>query len=288
MDVVATKAKSDSPSYYEKGKYDLAVLHIDQQCVDEGIGKSRLFKELKEAIGNDIPIIVIQHGTPFWPECFSNEYIKMHMKVLLQGCHVVCNSHRAKEMWGDMGLSTRTIIHGLDVDEWYDHPKEPRVITTMSGGGLPRYYNRALLSSVKDELKERGIRHTHVSVDWISGSFEDYKNFIGRSLLYFNPTLESPMPRSRTEAMLSGACVLTLANHGAEDFIEHGVNGFHVPNNPKAIVDLIEQLLKKGLYNECVEMGQRGKETARKLFSKERFQEDWKNLINEVLGEERL
>ena len=92
------------------------------------------------------------------------------------------------------------------------------------------------------------------------------------------------MPRSRTEAMLSGACCISLANHGAEDFIEHGKNGFLVPNNPDAVVDLITELVQEGYYKKCIEIGQRGKETARKIFTAERFQSDWEKLIREVLG----
>lgn len=265
---------------YEPGKYDLALLHIDQQCIKPGLGKSRLYRDMNEAI-KDIPKIVINHGTPFWPEEFTDEYIKMQMRQLLVGNHVVVNSDRAAEMWGPLGKSTTTIIHGLDPDEWFDRPKEPRVITTLSGGGLDRYYNRELLLAVKDKLKQKGIQHCWVSHDWIAADFDDYRDFISRSLLYFNPTLESPMPRSRTEAMFSGACVLTLPNHGAEKFIEHGKNGIHVPNNPEVIANLIEELLNN--YNWCVKVGQAGKETAKKLFHKDRFQAEWLQLIDQVL-----
>ena len=54
-------------SGYEKGKYNLAVLDIDQQCVDPRIGKGQLYRMLDKAI-DDIPKIVINHGTPCWPE----------------------------------------------------------------------------------------------------------------------------------------------------------------------------------------------------------------------------
>ena len=267
--------------YYEPGKYDLALLHIDQQCVDETLGKSRLYRELNEQI-KDIPKIVINHGTPFWPECYTNEYIIMRMKQLLGTNHIVVNSHRAAEMWGPLGQSMTTIIHGLDPDEWFDLPKEPRVITTLSPAGLDRYYNRRLLTEVKDHLKQRGIPHAWVTVDWKANDFTDYRNFIGRSLVYFNPTLESPMPRSSTEAMFSGACVLTLPNHDAENFIQSGVNGIHVPNNPVVIADLIEELMKN--YKKCVEIGQAGKKTATEIFHKDRFQKDWLDLIHKVLN----
>lgn len=286
-----TWARPDSPNripvpHYEPGKYDVAVLHIDQQCVDPSFGKSRLFRELNECI-RDVPKIIINHGTPFWPEQMESDEIiaKMHM-LIPPDAHVVYNSERAQEMWeskGPMGATSRTIIHGLDIDEWRDLPKEPRVITTLSKAGLNKYYNRTLLLEVQSRLKERGIPHVWIGGDWESKGFEDYKEFIGRSLVYFNPTLESPMPRSRTEAMLSGACVVTLPNHGAEKFIEHGVNGIHVPNNPDVCADLLENLVRLN-YRRAEQIGHAGKMTAREIFTAERFQNEWRALLNEVIG----
>jgi len=270
--------------HYEKGKYDLAVLHVDQQCVDESIGKSRLYRELNEVI-TDIPKIVINHATPFWPEVYTEDFLRTKMKMLIGDNHMVCNSHEALKMWGEMGASAQTIIHGLNTDEWYDKPKEPRVFTTLSPAGLDRYYNRKLLLSVKQKLKEKGIAHVWVSVDWVADDFEDYRNFISTGLLYFNPTLQSPMPRARSEAMLSGACCITTGNHGAEEYIEHGKNGFLVPNNPVTVTNLISELIQNNFYNKCIEIGQRGKETAKKLFALERYQKDWEDLIIKVLGD---
>jgi len=271
-------------AYYEPGKYDVAVLHVDQQCVDPSFGKSRLYQELNEAI-IDIPKIVINHGTPFWPELYESDDIITKMKFLIGDNHVVYNSHRAKEMWeknGPLGKSARTIIHGLDPEEWFDLPKEPRVVTTLSPAGLHKYYNRTLLNEVQSKLRERGIAHVHIGVDWISEGFDDYRDFIGRTLVYFNPTLESPMPRSRTEAMLSGCCVVTLPNHGAEDFIVQGVNGFHVPNNPLVIADLIEELITKN-YQAAKAIGHAGRKTAQELFTAGRFQGEWRALLDEVV-----
>lgn len=272
-------------SHYEPGVYDLALLHVDQQCVDPTLGKTRLYKELNETI-KDIPKIVINHGTPYWPEVYEDDQIKSKMRMMLDGNHIVVNSHKAKEMWGDMGKSIRAIIHGIDDEGWKDLDKEPRVITMLSPAGLDKYYNRRLLLSVKDKLKDRGIPHCWITVDWEAENFEDYQNFIGRSLLYFNPTLESPMPRSRSEAMLSGACVISLANHGAEKFIDNGKNGFIVPNNPIIIADLIEELLKNW-YDKCKKIGQEGKKTAQGLFSKDRYRDEWLSLIDEVMKEKK-
>ena len=61
--------------YYDKSKgYDLALLHVDQQCTMPTLGKSILFKELNETI-DDIPKIVINHGTPMIPEYGYDEEV---------------------------------------------------------------------------------------------------------------------------------------------------------------------------------------------------------------------
>ena len=31
-------------THYEKGKYDFAILHVDQQCISNSIGKGLLYK----------------------------------------------------------------------------------------------------------------------------------------------------------------------------------------------------------------------------------------------------
>ena len=52
-------------THYEPGKYDLAILHLDQQAADPMIGKGQLYRQLNRHI-QDIPKIVINHGTPMW------------------------------------------------------------------------------------------------------------------------------------------------------------------------------------------------------------------------------
>ena len=46
---------------------------------------------------------------------------------------------------------------------------------------------------------------------------------------YFNPTLHSPMPRSRGEAMLCGLATVNADSHDVNQFIQNGVNGFYAP-----------------------------------------------------------
>ncbi len=267
---------------YEPGKYDAVILHLDQQCIEEGIlavGKGSLYRHLNDLI-KDIPKIVIMHGTPYYPEEFeSPSMIVDKIKKLVGDNYMVVNSHRAREQWG----WGKTIIHGMDPKEWWDLPKEPRVVTMISPGGLPAYYDRTFLDYVREGLAERDIMHCHITVDFQAKNWEEYREFLGRSLVYFNPTKESPMPRARTEAMLSGCCVITTPSQDADTFIKEGVNGFLVPRNPEYTVNLIEQRLND--YTGSLEIGQAGRKTALELFSWDRYANEWKQYLEFVIND---
>lgn len=272
---------------YEKGKYDVAVLHLDQQCVDQELwerGKGTLYRDLNEII-TDIPKIVIMHGTPYYPEKFSKDFIVERVREIVGDNFMVTNSRQCAK---DFGFG-HPIIHGIDPSEWLDLPKEPRVVTMVSPGGLDKYYDREFLEAIREELLERGINHCHITVDWVAESWEDYKNFLGRSLIFLAPFKDSPMPRARTEAMLSGCCILTTPWQDAGDFIKHGQNGYiigdqntGVPRNPSAVADLVEKLIED--YETAIALGQEAKKTAKELFSVERYQNDWKAVLEKVTG----
>ena len=275
--------------HYEPGMYDLAILHLDQQCFEKkdiwDIGKGVLYRDLNDLI-TDIPKIVINHGTPYWPEEWPSaredgisDALIDRMKQAVGKNTMVVNSRTAAKQWG-FGTP---IIHGLDPKDWWDLPKERRVVTMISPGGLDMYYDRQFFGAVKDKLLEDdGITLCHITVDWCARDWDDYRQFIGRSLVYFNPTRESPMPRSRTEAMLSGCCVVTTPSQDASDFIKHGENGFITPRNPDAAVKLIKWCFNH--YDEAIAIGQKGKQTAIELASMERYQKDWVELLSKTLG----
>lgn len=195
---------------------------------------------------------------------------------------MVVNSHQAQKQWG----WGKVIIHGMSADEWWDLPKEPRVVTMISPGGLPAYYDRTFLEYVREDLRERDIEHCHITVDFSARNFNEYREFLGRSLLYFNPTRQSPMPRARTEAMLSGCCVITTPTQDASNFIQNGKNGFLVPRNPKFVADLIEELLNDP--ERAIKIGQAGKETAQKIFTWDRFQQEWQEFLRFVIEDYKL
>lgn len=279
---------------YETGKYDVAILHIDQQAADPAIGKGQLYRQLNEII-QDIPKIVINHGTPMWDEMFTEDIVinggGMYdrkgkpkqidgIKKIVGDNFMIVNSYKAVDRWG-WGYP---LIHGIDSNEWWSLPKEPRSIIQLSAAGLDKYYNRQLLSHIKHMVKEKtGQFVQHIPVDFVPHDWDDQREILGRSLIYINPTLDSPMPRSRTEAMLSGCCILTSKHHDADLFIKHGVNGFLVPDNPASYAEAIYQLMNYN-YKEAVEIGERGRETAIKYFNPERYQRDLYFIISEIVA----
>jgi len=301
--------------HFEEGKYDFALVHLDQQCFEPGIwdrGKGSLFRDVVGVVSKtDTPIVCIMHGTPYYPESFpsditeenyldlgftedqidmSSELINRYVEATKDFAYCIFNSHEAERQWtshlrGKEGYPKyKTIWHGMDKDEWTSLPKEPRVVTMISPAGLDKYYDRKFLASVKDALAERDIHHCHITVDASFKNVDEYKNFLGRSLIYFNPTKESPMPRSRTEAMLSGCCVLTTGGQDAEMFIESGEDGIIVPRNTQFVTELIESLIFD--YKKALEIGKKGREKAIQTFPIEKFHEEWGKVIKEVTGKD--
>jgi hypothetical protein len=278
-------------TYFKPHYYDLAILHVDQQSIYEPdksdrISKGRLFQEVREVIGDDCPVVVINHMTPFHDK-YDNSYTIEFIKKMVGKDTMVVNSYEAAKQWG-FGTP---IIHGMDITEWHDLPKEPRVVTVLTPAGMEKAYRRIFLHQVIRRLNEAKVNHVWIGVDKKFSTFEAYRDYLGRSLVYFNPTWQSPRPRARTEAMLSGCCVVTTPYHDADSFIQDGVNGFltskalitdpRVIDNPDFTANLIIDLVNNR-PQEAIKIGQRGRETARKLFNKENFAKGWQNLLVKV------
>lgn len=278
-------------THFEPGKYDLAILHVDQQSIynpEQGdrIHKGKLFMEVRSVIGKDCPVVVINHMTPFHDK-YESPYVVDFIKKLVGDDYMITNSFEAAKQWG-WGTP---VIHGFDVDEWLDLPKDPRAVTVLSPAGMEKAYRRIFLTTVRRMLSEMGVPFYWVGVDKKFTSFEDYREYLGRSLVFFMPTWQSPRPRARTEAMLSGCCVVSTPYQDASTFIEHGVNGFlttrhemtdpRVMDNPEVTAKLIKRLVMDD-PQEAVRVGQAGKATARKLFNHDEFVKQWGKVLSDV------
>lgn len=275
------------PYFDPAENYDLAILHFDQQCIQDRIGKGRIIKDLIEVLPYNLPKVVINHQTPFLDKMPVQDVINK-TRELIGHIPMVVNSKEAATQWG----WGNPIIHGLTASEWFDLPKEPRVVTVLTPAGMEQAYKREFIMQVREMVQEAGIIFCWIGVD--VGRFDtkdEYKEYIGRSLVYFQGTHNSPMPRSRTEAMLSGACIVTTKYHDADSFIEDKVNGFLVERAPeyggedrllaRKAADLLIDLVRNR-YKQAIDIGQRGKKTASELFTTEKFQKQWIDFINKT------
>jgi hypothetical protein len=290
--------------HYEKGYYDFAILHVDQQCIyspqdDDRIAKGRIYQELNEVI-TDIPKIVINHMTPFHDK-YDSAYVVRYFKKLIGNNTMVVNSHEARKQWG----FGRTITHGMNAEDWLDLPKEPRVIIVLSPAGMEKAYRREFPKAVLRYLED-----WEIPFEWIGvtrkqfDTFDEYKDFLGRSLVFFMPTWNSPMPRVRTEAMLSGCCVVTTPYQDASTFITSGrlsdsgelvyndeTNGFltslsaikdpRMMDNPEYTANLIKILIRD-YPDVAIKVGQKGKETAQQRFNFSHFEMQWRTMLKEM------
>lgn len=278
-------------SHFEKGKYDFAILHVDQQSIynpetGDRIHKGKLYLEVREAIGGDCPIVTINHMTPFHDK-YESPFVVDFIKTMTKGTTVVVNSFEAAKQWG-FGTP---IIHGLTPEEWYDRPKEPRAITVLSPAGMEKAYRRTFLTTVRRILNEMGVPFIWVGVDKKCSSFDEYRDFIGRSLVFLMPTWQSPRPRARTEAMMSGCCIVSTPYQDADTFLKDGENAFltsrhkmnnpNVMDNPEFTAKLIRDLVLEK-PDEAVRIGRKGKETAHKLFHIDAFAKQWEDLLKSI------
>jgi len=248
--------------HYEAGKYDLAILHLDQQCLfDEkkGIPYNMTNKQI-----TDIPKIVINHGTPYYADRDKRDIINL-MREKIGDNIMLMNSEQACREW----FGEKYIIHGISGSEFKPAKyKKNRVIVTIS----PNYAG-----------KEQDGKMIHVGHDIKFNTFLKYRKYLSESLIYFNPTIHSPMPRSRTEAMLSGCCVVSTGTHDWDKYIQDGVNGFLIDGKDVAgTVKLLKWLKRNPAKTKKI--GMAGRKTALEFFDPERYSRDWKMLINQVLN----
>lgn len=277
---------------YEPGQYDVAVLHIDQQVIDGAHIKRRIYDDFNNSI-TDIPKIVINHGTPVFPEYYIDKGYSLSEKEMEASCRemvrhlvggntMVVNSFEAasEKEWG-CGIP---IVHGMNADEWWSLPKEPRVFTAISPQGFDVYYNRKCLLDVYEDLFDHhgyilAIAKVNIETDV---SLASYKNYLGRSLVYFDPSFRTPMNRARTEAFLSGCCVVQVEGaHDLERWAKDGENIVLVPDDPRKIAAVIADLLENR-YEEAVQIGENGRIKAMEMFSPQRYRSQWLNLIDQL------
>jgi glycosyltransferase involved in cell wall biosynthesis len=199
--------------------------------------------------------------------------------------HVVCNSHQAQREWGFRRSSV--IWHGFDPTEFAPATYERGILAPLGALVLSRPHYRGYflhrqvfadfpLELAPSELAVPDPSPLYQGNVYATWKFRNYVDELRRFSIYFNPTLRSPMPRARGEAMLCGLATVSAQNHDVDLFVKNGVNGFY-SNEPG---ELREQLLAlargRGLARK---IGLEGRRTAADLFNHDRYLADWARLI---------
>jgi glycosyltransferase involved in cell wall biosynthesis len=286
--------------------YDLAILHFDENClhpeytnnvISENWGLN--FKYFVEKL-RDIPKIGICHGTPQFYGAYTPNYsgadlmqviepARQSLVNYLKDVMVICNSHQAEREWGFH--KSRVIWHGFDPAEFPRSMYHKKVMGLTNMLGRPHYRGFEILNVVNSYLPEQ-LQVAGVATpepknykekennDYAFAKYRNYVDAIREYSIYLNPTVRSPMPRSRTEAMMCGLVTVSYKSHDVDMFIRNGVNGFY-SDSPKELAEYIiflsndDSALKK-VANESYK-------TAIDIFNNDRYMHDWQETIFRIV-----
>lgn len=284
--------------------FDLAIIHFDENvlCTDlsNGVLDPRWGATFEWFLDNvKIPRIAVCHGTvPFVGqygataepidkfEIYDADVVRLRRN--LAQVPVVVNSHQAADEWKFDRM--RVIWHGYDPQEFRAGRHDLDIVSHGVDPRRPHYRGthelRAVLQQLAPRIKMSSHTHrSHVPVPTSDARFPDFKfqnwlEHVGRHKIYLNTTLRSPMPRSRTEAMLCGTIPVSLDNHDVSRFIRNGVNGFY-----SASVDELADYCNFICGNDDAFEKTSGmaRSTAMDLFNHDRFLAEWISLITDTL-----
>src|ERR1043165_8533933 len=241
-------------------QFDMAIVHFDENVLCPDLSNGVLgtdwgdtFRWFTENVR--IPMVGVCHGTvPFVGQYAANpdpiaEFEPYQadadtLRERLADINVVVNSHQAAAEW--KFRKSRVIWHGYDPQEFLPGPHDLDIVTHGVDRARPHYRGAHALEAVLARLgPDIGVStHKHVSqtpvprgdLRYSEFAFQNWLDHLGRHKIYLNTTLRSPMPRSRTEAMLCGVIPVSLDNHDVSQFIENGVNGFYA-SSPEELAD---------------------------------------------------
>ena len=287
--------------------YDLVLLHFDENCLSpencNGVLDSHwgaAFRHLRSSMR--LPMVAICHGTPQFHGQYCPSYDKADLGVVSEperqrlvdymgDLLVVCNSHQAQREW--RFNRSKVIWQGFDPTQFPPSSYERGILTLgPSMKNRPYYRGWQVYQDILARLpKEMHPTHTRVSApsirykaethEYAWAKFRKYVQTLGQFSVYLNPTIRSPMPRSRGEAMMCGLVPVSLNNHDVEFFIRNGVNGFYADNAPE-LADYLHYLMRNPSITRRI--GEAARQTASDLFNHDRYLREWEKTINERVG----
>ncbi len=286
--------------------YDVAILHFDENVLHpelcHGLVPLDWGSTLSWIMGNgDLPKVAICHGTPQFKGQYDGSYAgpdlgevieqsRIELVDFMRDVPVVCNSHQAKHEWGF--ATSQVIWHGFAPCEFPPgkHDLEVLAMQYRALTNRPHYNGLSVFEAVK-RLVEGEVRIDCLSTpvpkfdrelgmrEWARAKYQNYVREIGRHHTYLNTSVRSPMPRSRAEAMLTGAVSVSLRNHDVDLFIKNGINGF-VGDTAEELGEQLRWL--KNSAAKRADMAKASLATARDIFNQDRYLSQWNSLLARV------
>lgn len=282
--------------------YDLAVLHFDENVLSpqntNGVipaNWGETFRWFQENV--KLPKVAICHGTPQFFGQYDGDYRganlmepieeeRQRLVEFLGDTLVVTNSHQAYNEW--QFRRSKVIWHGFDPTEFPPGTYEKGILSPITS--RPHYRGHFLYRKVFEGfpnefrpsplyVPDPDLFYTEAA--YAVGKFREYVNTVRRFSVYFNPTLRSPMPRARGEAMMCGLVTVSADNHDVDRFIENGVNGFR-SSDAGELREMLLFLMKNPTATRKI--GAAGRRTAMDLFNHDRYLNAWNETISEVIG----
>ena len=289
----------------DPSQFDMAIVHFDENVLCPDLSNGVLgtdwgdtFRWFTENVR--IPMVGVCHGTvPFVGQYAANpdpiaEFEPYQadadtLRERLADINVVVNSHQAAAEW--KFRKSRVIWHGYDPQEFLPGQHDLDVVTHGVDRARPHYRGAHALEAVLARLgPDIGVStHKHVSqtpvprgdLRYSEFAFQNWLDHLGRHKIYLNTTLRSPMPRSRTEAMLCGVIPVSLDNHDVSRFIENGVNGFYA-SSPEELADFCRSVCRNPAMQSRMSAAARA--TAMDVFNHDRFLTQWVTLVEETVA----
>lgn len=287
--------------------YDLALLHFDENVLDwqntNGVLCANWGASFRYFIDHvPLPKVAICHGTPQFHGMYTFDYqggdlleeiagTRQRLVDYLGDILVVCNSHQACEEWGFR--HSRVIWHGFDPTEFPESRREKGILTL--GRAMKErphyrgyYFFEETLRDFPAEHAPSGLKveepaypHCRLGNEYARAKFRNYVDAIREYSIYFNPTLRSPMPRSRGEAMMCGLVSVNARNHDMDRFIVNGQNGFYA-DSPEEAREYLRFLVEHPAA--CQRMGRASRQTAMDVFNHDRFMGEWQKIFKDFRG----
>jgi len=243
--------------------------------------------------GHDVAIVHNYKQFHLLRECKIPKIIVMHCSKMGQGDSEFCvedlsdhvivfNSYTDKERWNLSCPRQYVIWHGFDPDEWPVSDREINKVLTVGRQISER-------DSICGYRIVQGLDHSGIPIKIVGDnpalgiqspeSFMDLRRYYSKYAVYLCPTLKSPMPRARGEAMMSGIPVVTTSFYDEEMFIENEVNGF-CANTIQEIKEYVALLLADRKLQDKIATNAR--RTALEKFHISRFLMQWREVIGEA------